>query len=461
MRQHPGPTARAAEFALELRWEYLPTDVRAQATRCLLDVCGAAIAGSRTRVARMTAAYVEAAYGVGAATVIGTGVGSTPAGASLANGFAASSLDIDDGYRPVKGHPGAVTFPAVLAAAEEARASGAELLTALVVAYEVAMRAGRILHPLYDFYHGTGSWGPVGAAAGTARLLGCDAGQTWHALGIAEFHAAMTPELRSVDHPSMLKDGIGWGALVGFSAAQLARLDFTGIPSLFDTGGAADALVDSLGREFLIRDVYFKPYACCRWAQPAIAGARAAAAALGVAGLAVARVRVHTFEAALHLRATAPSTSEEAQFSLPWPVAAALLDGDVGPDQVLEDALADPARRALAARVEVLLDPALERAFPEQALAWVEIDTYDGRQSRSEVLAAPGGAETPPTDAALRRKFDRLVGPVLGQDRTDALAATIRTLAAAPDVHDLSRLLRHTAPAALPHGTTRSQGGSA
>jgi 2-methylcitrate dehydratase PrpD len=89
----------------------------------------------------------------------------------------------------------------VLATAEEVRSSGVELLTALVVGYEVAMRAGCILHLLYDFYRGSGAWAPIGAAAGAARLLGCNAEQTRHTLGIAEFHAAMTPEMRSVNHP--------------------------------------------------------------------------------------------------------------------------------------------------------------------------------------------------------------------------------------------------------------------
>src|SRR5215211_2495065 len=217
-----GPqTWRVAEFVRTVCWEDLPTEVRSQVIRCLLDLCGAAVAGSRVKAAQTAVAYTLHAHGTGSTTIIGTGASSTPVGAALANGFAASALDIDDGYRLVKGHPGAVVFPAVLAAAEEAKSSGPEFLTALVVGYEVAMRAGRILHSLYDVYHGSGAWAPVGAAAGVARLLGCNAEQTWHALGIAEFHAAMTPEMRSVDHPSMLKDGIGWGAMVGIASGQL------------------------------------------------------------------------------------------------------------------------------------------------------------------------------------------------------------------------------------------------
>jgi 2-methylcitrate dehydratase PrpD len=441
-----GPqTWRVAEFARTVRWEDLPADVRSQAARCVLDLCGAAVAGSRTKAAQSVATYALYAHGIGPSTIIGTGASSTPVGAALANGFAASALDIDDGYRPVKGHPGAVVFPAVLAAAGEAKSSGGEFLTALVVGYEVAMRAGRILHSLYDSYHGSGAWAPIGAAAGVARLLDCDAEQAWHALGIAEFHAAMTPEMRSVDHPSMLKDGIGWGAMVGIASGQLAARGFTGIPALFDADDAGPHLTGSLGNEYLILDLYFKPYACCRWAQPAIEGALSAARQIGAPTTDLARVIVHTFEAATHLRSVAPRTTEEAQFSLPWPVACALIDGVVGPEQVAEERLADPARRELAARVELIVDAELEKAFPERALAWVEIETTEGSRARSSISAARGDAGTLFSDGDLIDKFRSLTDPMLGAERAKKLASAVQRLPDAVNLEGITELLRPAA----------------
>ncbi len=445
-----GPqTRRVAEFARTVRWEDLPAEVRSQAIRCMLDLCGAAVAGSRTKAAQSAATYALYSHGNGRSTIIGTDASSTPVGAALANGFAASALDIDDGYRPVKRHPGAVIFPAVLAAAEEVRSSGAGCLTALVVGYEVAMRAGRILHLLYDSYHGSGAWAPVGAAAGVARQLGCDAEQTWHALGIAEFHAAMTPEMRSVEHPSMLKDGIGWGAMVGIASGQLAARGFTGIPALFDASPAGEQLTGSLGDEYLILDLYFKPYACCRWAQPAIEGALSAARQIGVAPTDVARVRVHTFKAATHLLCAAPRTTEEAQFSLPWPVACALIDGVVGPEQVSGESITDPARRRMAARVEVVVDAELEEAFPEKALAWVEVETIDGSRARSGILAARGDPDAPLHDGELTKKFRDLTDPLLGPERAGKLASAVQGLAESPDLSEMTSLLGPAAPTTL------------
>jgi 2-methylcitrate dehydratase PrpD len=446
-------TRSVAEFACTARWEDLSADVRSQAIRCVLDLCGAAVAGSRTQAAHSAVSYALYAHGNGPSTIIGTGATSTPVGAALANGFAASALDIDDGYRPVKGHPGAVVFPAVLAAAEEAGSSGAEFLTALVVGYEVAMRAGCILHSLYDCYHGSGAWAPIGAAAGVARVLGCNAEQAWHALGIAEFHAAMAPEMRSVEHPSMLKDGIGWGAMVGIASGQLAARGFTGIPALFDAGRPGPHLTESLGDEYLILDLYFKTYACCRWAQPAIEGALSAARRIGATATDVAKVRVHTFEAATHLLSASPRTTEEAQFSLPWPVACALIDGVVGPEQVTGASLTDPARRGLAARVEIVVDTELEEAFPERALAWVEIETTEGSRSRSGILAARGDAGMRLCDQELTEKFRTLADPLLGSDRAKKLASAVQRLPESPNLSEMTSLLR---PASTQSPTART-----
>ncbi|MGI8826646.1 MAG: MmgE/PrpD family protein [Chloroflexota bacterium] len=433
-------TSRVARFAHDLVWDELPADVQRQSERCAVDLFAVAIAGTVTEVAQIVTAYVLDTYGAGAATLIAGGTCS-PAGAALANGFAASALDMDDGYRPVKGHPGAVIFPAILAAAEERCASGREFLTALVAGYEVAMRAGHVLHPLYGFYHGTGSWGPMGAAAGAARLLGGDADQIGGAMGIAEFHAPTTPEMRSVDRPSMLKDGIGWGAHVGLVSAQLAMRGFTGIPSLFDTDVAAGATAESLGSRYLIRDLYFKPYACCRWAHPAVDSALVAQNDLGVTAADIAGIRVHTFEAASHLRAAAPRTTEEAQFSLPWPVACALIHGEVGPDQVGALSLSDPDTRMLADRVQTIHDPDLETRFPEHALAWVEIETRDGRVARSEVMAARGDAGAPLTDEEIVEKFLGLTRPILGSSLAGKLLFAIQALSTDGDLQAVTGLL--------------------
>ncbi len=233
--------------------------------------------------------------------------------------------------------------------------------------------------------------------------------------------------------------------MVGIASAQLAARGFTGIPSLFDTNDLGVPLAESLGSEHLILDLYFKPYACCRWAQPAVEGALSAARRIGASAADVARVRVHTFEAATHLRSVAPRTTEEAQFSVPWPVACALIDGGVGPEQVSEQSLTDPARQELAARVEVVVDAKLEQAFPDQALAWVEIETTEGGCARSGISAAQGDAGTLFHDRELTDKFRTLADPVLGSDCAKKLVSAIHTLPGSPSLNEIISLL-HLAP---------------
>jgi 2-methylcitrate dehydratase PrpD len=259
----------------------------------------------------------------------------------------------------------------------------------------------------------------------------------------------MTPEMRSVEHPSMLKDGIGWGAMVGIASSQLAARGFTGIPALFDASPSGEQLTGSLGDEYLILDLYFKPYACCRWAQPAIEGALSAARQIGVAPTDVTRVRVHTFKAATHLLCAAPRTTEEAQFSLPWPVACALIDGFVGPEQVSGESLTDPARRSMAARVEVVVDAGLEEAFPEQALAWVEVETTDGSRARSGILAARGDPDAPLHDGELGKKFRDLTDPLLGPERARKLASAVQGITESPDLSEMTSLLGPAASTTL------------
>ncbi len=433
----PSPTAATehiASFAASLAWDHLPDAVRRRAKIALLDVIGAVIAGSRTPVAEIAAGTASRLWGGDEASILLSGLRASAAGAAFANGCLANALDIDDGYRPVKGHPGSVVFPAALAAAESRGGDGATFLAALVSGYEIAMRAGRALHATYADYHGSGAWGALGAAAATGRIIGLPVEQLTHALGIAEYHGPLSPIMRCVEHPGMVKDGIGWGAMAGVTAAVLAGCGFTGIPTAFD---AHPEVLSDLGQEYSIMHLYFKPHACCRWAHPPIEGIRRILERTRVAPEAVEKIRIHTFEAALHLGPVWPRTTEEAQYSLAWPVAAALVDGQVGPEHVSGARLEDARVRALASRVEAVLSVAVDRRFPAEALSEVEIVMQGGAVHRSGVCGAKGDPEDPMTEDALRGKFHGLAGPIIGPERAAAVERLVDDLDHQPGLGDL------------------------
>jgi len=157
----------------------------------------------------------------------------SPLGAAFAGALTIDSLDAHDGQRETKGHAGVAILPAVLAGADaiDRRFDGGELLSALVVGYEVGVRAGIAAHELAVDYHSSGSWNALAAAAVAARLLGLDAAATRQALGVAEYHAPQGFMMRCIDDPAMVKDGSGWGAMTGVSAAYLAADGFTGPPA--------------------------------------------------------------------------------------------------------------------------------------------------------------------------------------------------------------------------------------
>lgn len=430
-----------ADFISNTKYQSLPSAVQYQAKRCLLDILGATLAGSTTPVGRIISRFVAEQYKSSEATILMADAKSSIVGATLANAFAANALDIDEGYRLIKGHPGANIFPAALAIAEKQGKSGEELLEAFIVGYEVAIRAGLILHDTYSTYHGSGSWGAIGAAAAASKLLSLGRDEIHYALGIAEYHAPMTPMMRSIDCPSMVKDGIGWGSMAGVSAALLAQKGFTGIDSLLGSP-EHENLIAELGQSFEILNSYFKPYACCRWAQPAVDGVLAIINQHHVRPYEIKRIMVHAFRAATRMTVVKPRNTEEAQYSLVYPVAAAIIDGEFGLKQVLGERLEDEAILELADKVEIVFSYELEDAFPERCLCEVEIIT-DGDQSfRSGIMAAKGDVDIPLSDKELERKFRQLAGSALDARKVQNLIEMVWQLEELENVRHFTKELR-------------------
>jgi 2-methylcitrate dehydratase PrpD len=345
-------------------------------------------------------------------------------------------------------------LPALLAFVDGERGAscdGAEFLTCLVLGYEVGTRAGIALHASVPDYHCSGAWNALGAAAIGARLLGLDTTATRHAFGIAEYFGPRGQILRVCDHPTMLKDGSGWGAHTGASAVLLAQAGFTGAPALtLESAVVQDAWSD-LGTRWRIREQYFKPYPVCRWAQPAIEAALALRRAHALAADDIARVRIESFAEAVALgsQCMRPRTTDEAQYSITYPVATALVAGTMDTAALAPAALADPVVEALLARIELVEAPELSRRFPAERFARVRITLRDGRVFASRDAVARGSAENPLDDAELQRKFCAYAEPALGAERTARVKRHVAELgvgsALAPLLDDL--LVDAVAPA--------------
>ena len=431
-------------FIHEANWSDLPENVRRQARRCFLDTLGAGIAGSRTRLSQIVHDFAASVFGGHGAHLWLDGREVSPPGAALANGMTIDSFDIHDGHPLAKGHAGAAIVPAVLASIpmkNSVNVSGAEMLTAMVVGYEIALRAGIALHATACDYHTSGAWNALGSAAAVARRLELTSSKTRHALGIAEYHGPRSQMMRCIDHPTMLKDGSGWGAMAGVSAAYLARESFTGAPALTVEAEEVKDYWNDLGEKWLITSQYFKPHAVCRWAQPAIEAALVLQQTHRLIPDNIKRIEVHTFHEAVRLNCRHPQSTEEAQYSLPFPLAAALVHGHLGAHELSESAFMDPIVFRLSECIELIEDNRFRSRFPAQRFARVIVETQDDKRYDSGEVEARWDSVDPPSDRELREKFRRLVQEVLPAGRAEELEKLIWQCSDLPDAASLLDVL--------------------
>jgi 2-methylcitrate dehydratase PrpD len=432
------------QFIHETTWNDLPKNVRRQARRCLLDTLGTGISGRATKLSRIIHDFAASAFGGQGSQLWLDGREVSPPGAALANGMTIDSLDIHDGHSLTKGHAGAAVVPGLFATVSSESAdwiSGKEFLTALVIGYEVALRAGMVLHETACDYHTSGAWNALGVAALAARRFGLKYDQTRQALGIAEYHGPRSQMMRCIDYPTMLKDGSGWGAMAGISAALLARTDFTGAPALTVESDAAIEFWSDLGRTWQITGQYFKSHAVCRWAQPAIEAALVLQQKYQITPENVKHIVVSTFHEAIRLNCRAPQSTEEAQYSLPYPLAAALTHGRLGVSELTVTALKDPVVLQLCERMELVEDESFNQRFPAKRFARVRIETKDGNTYDSGEFEPDWEANNPPTDLELREKFRRLSRQKLPGERAAELEQLIWRCEELPDLNKLLSLI--------------------
>ncbi len=400
-------------FALETKWEDFPDRVRERALMCSLDILGALILGSRGKQFEYGRKLASALGMKGDIPVVGSGNTYNILGAAIAMGHSSNSFDIDDGHRMIQGHPGASFIAGVLAAAAEKNVTYKDYLSVLVVCYELTIRWAMAMQKDYGFLHSTGAYGALGTALGVGRLLGLDEKLLNNALSIADFHAPMTPVMRSVEYPSMNKDGVPFGSLVGTMAVLETMAGVTGRTHILEKPEYAEHL-NSLGKIWHIMELYYKPYTCCRWAHQPIKAIIDLMKHYDFCHEDVDRVIVNTFRSAAKLSRIEPEDTDEAQYNIAWPVASAIVHGDVGYLQMRDEALHDSKVLYMMKRLSFTVDPDLDALFPKKRQAYVEVILKNGTRYRSKVYEAPGECDDP--DLCLGwiiDKFRRITAPML------------------------------------------------
>jgi 2-methylcitrate dehydratase PrpD len=419
-------TERLARFCAELDFAAIPADVVAKTKLCILDSIGTILAGATTTLG--DSAYRAAAQfeTTGASTVLGMGKRVSPPVAALVNGTLAEIFELQDGWRFGNNHP-CVVVPAALAIAQWKRASGKDLIAAIVAGYEVTNRLAWSVHPrhLARGYLPTGTVGTCGSTAAASRLLALDAKITANALGVAGFILPVSTAENLWCGYSAKPLHSGYAAKLGIEAALLAEQGFSGCPIegtprrgrgfLEITTGEVrfERILDRLGEHYTVRDVYFKAFPACRHVHGTAEAALDIVASTPIDPADIERIDVFTYtlSASLLNRYTDQESSMIAsQFSIPYVAAAAIVDRALGTEQFLDRRIHDPVILALARKVHVAADAAIDARYPEVTPTRVEIALKSGQVLRSQVDMPKGDPRSPISEQELFAKFDHLAG---------------------------------------------------
>jgi len=419
----------------------------------LIDTIGVAAGAAGLASGRIARDHAFSFHGAGApehaAHMMFDGRQASIAGAAFAAATQIDNLDAHDGLNQTKGHIGCAVVPALFAFAEgRPDLTARDALKALVMSYEVSARAAFALHSSVSDYHTSGAWNALGVAALGCRLRGATSDQLRHALGIAEYHGPRSQMMREIANPTMLHDGSGMGALTGAMAALMALQAFTGAPAItVESADAAPHWAD-LGQVWTIEQNYIKPYPVCRWAHASIDAMAALMRAHGFAADDVTGIEVNTFAQAAALYPGMPSTTSQAQYSLPFALSVMLVHGRIGPDHISGNGLRDAAVARVLPRISLHEDARHSDRFPAGRWSDIIVTLSDGRKLASGDVHARGGPEDPMEMPEIEAKFHTMAAS-LGSARAGALwAMRVGMLQPGAKFTELAALTR--APAQYP-----------
>jgi 2-methylcitrate dehydratase PrpD len=421
----------------------LPEEAKAHARWIIADCVPVIAAGMQQAEMKAYAGKQLAGAAPGSAWVIGSGRRAAALDAALLNGTAGTWLELDEGNLFAKGHPGIQVVPAAIALAQELRASGADLLLAVALGYEISARISRaaqirlVIHP-----HGT--YGVIGAAIAAARLKRFDARQMLELLNIAATMGMATSRQTLLDGATVRNIFTGHSGYMGITAARLAESGFTGeidgvgnvygkvLSDIFDR----EAVVSGLGTEWLITRNYFKLHPTGRYVHSAIDALDDLLEKVPARRLDTGRIReirVRTYMLAAMLAEKNVVSSFGARFSVPFALASILCHGRSGLESFDDQAVANPEVRRLANLVDLKEEERHTARYPDEQPCDLRITLADGAAWEGHCTVMKGEPANPHRPQDLEAKFLGLGTPVWGKDVTQRLLEGLSGLENIPD----------------------------
>jgi len=437
---NPPYTCQLIHFLHQIKPETLPAEVMDRARYFFLDYLAVAIRGSQEESAKCVQRMIERIDAPRRASVLGTSIRTLPGFAAFANGTASHGIEMDDTHSGGSIHLGTTMYSVALAIAESTPGISSEAFLAAVVAgFEAAARIAMAVQPKEQYalgFHPTQACGVFGAAITAAKLFGLTEERTLAAMGITGSMAAGSMEFLAEGawtkriHP-------GLAAQNGIQAAMLAAEGFTGPRRIlegrdgflhaYSRHPVPERLTAGLGDSYEILHTAVKPHACCRYMQGPIDAILELVRENGLAEPDIAKIEIAILEAGWNIvcepRAQKynPESVVDAQFSMPFGAAVAVLHGAAGLDQFTLEQVRSPGVMKVMGKVTLVRDPGIEQTFPREWPARVTIQRWDGQTHEKFVRYPKGDPENPLSWSELAEKFRALAGPVLPADRCERI----------------------------------------
>lgn len=448
-------TQLLANFSANLKFEDLDPDLVLNSKKYLLDGIGCGLYGSCLPWCQIVNRFIKEQRGIKESTLWLQKFKGPSTNVSLGLGVMIHSFDFDD-YHNAKVHLGSVVIPAAITTGEQIGASGKNVLAAMVAGYETMVRVSLATGPnssRLKGWHLTGTIGTFGAAAAAGNLLGLNQNEMTSALGMAGTQSAGLWAF-TADGAMSKRFHAGRSSQSGVMGALLAKKGFKGPTQILEAedGGFCRATSDQvnlplaledLGKKFLSGEVNIKPYACCASAHSSLDAVQQLVQMNGMTPQDIEKVLIKTakgvkVQCGFEYK---PLSALQAQMSLQYCVAVFLLEGKALVEQFREEKIADPKILDMARRVEIVVDPEIDKVYPDKFASKVEMTMRSGKKVETRVDEPLGSPQNPMTFDQVVKKFESLSTQVLRKDRIEAIIEEVEHIETLPDIRNLTQLL--------------------
>lgn len=432
-----------AAYAASLRFEDLSDEAVSECKRRFIDTLGCALGGFDAESCRMVRAVARRYRGEPAARVLGTLEATSPEHAAFANGVMLRYLDFSDAYyMKSSGHPSDTLAP-VLSLGDALHVDGRAAITAAVLGYEVFCNFSDVIEHEqgWDYVFQT----VIACAVASGKLLGLDEGQMAQAIALAITPNLALEQTRTGEISMWKNCAAANAARNGVFAATLAREGLTGPGEAIDGKWGLQNVVGQFewapfggrGGPFRVTQTHMKYFPAVVHSQSGIAAALELHRKVDPAD--IDSIMVETYWVARRyadrsVPSWAPQTDETAQLSVPYIIAAALLDGTITTETYSDTRRADPRLQALLDKMKIIEKPEFTKAHPQTWPYRIEVALRSGKRLVAQAEYFKGHAKNPMSDAEVEAKYRELTGPLLEKSQIDQLLSTLWRLEELEDI---------------------------